>query len=106
MGIQKIRLSYFLSKSGVGLKKFCELNDLKTYDELVEYCKSKNFNIGLIEEEDFNSIFPKAVPVEVVKEVVEVQKPKPKSKEKTSTRKRRVSKKSENSEDGSSDPSV
>jgi len=102
MGTQKIKLGYFLSKSRVSLKNFCERNDLKSYDDLVNYCLSKNFIA--VTEEEYKKSFPPVVKKEK-KKVVEVSKVAQPSEEKK-TRKRRSSKKSSDSENGDIDPSV
>lgn len=96
MGIQKIKLDYFLRKSKVGLNTFCEKNNLKSYDELVEYCSLKNF-ISVTKEE-YEKVFPLEVKVLKEEEIIEVVKiESPKSEKKT--KKRRSRKKSSNSED-------
>ena len=39
----KIELEYFLNKKNIKLKYFCDINSIKSYDELVLYCASKRF---------------------------------------------------------------
>jgi len=98
MGTQKIKLDYFLRKSKVSLKDFCEKNNLKSYDELVDYCLSKNF-ISVTE-----LVYKDSVPAKDLKEVVnkiikkETNVDLPKTEKKV--RKRRSRKKSSDSKSG------
>lgn len=100
MGIQKIKLDYFLRKSKVGLNAFCEKNNLKNYHELVEYCLLKNFIA--VTKEEYEKVFPLESKVlkeeEEIIEVVKIESPKPEKK----TKKRRSRKKSSNSENWNS----
>jgi hypothetical protein len=105
MGIQKIKLDYFLRKTKTGLKVFCDNNNLRNYDELLEYCLTKSF-ISVTKEE-YKKVFP---PVDLkeekveekITEVFEVDKPVTENK----TRKRRSRKKSSNQKGGSGDSKI
>lgn len=100
MGTQKIKLGYFLSKSRVSLKKFCEINDLKSYDDLVDYCLSKNFIA--VTEEEYKKSFPSVVKKEKIVEVSKVAQPI----EEKKTRKRRSNKKSSDEKSRNTDSTV
>lgn len=55
--IMKIELEYFLNKKNIKLNYFCDINNIKNYDELVAYCTAKRFiPVG---EDFYNNHFPK-----------------------------------------------
>ena len=105
MGTQKIKLDYFLRKTKTGLKVFCDKNNLRSYDELLEYCLTKNFIS--VTKEAYKKVFPPVVlkeekVEEKITEVFEVDKPVTEKK----TRKRRSRKKSSNQKGGSGDSKI
>ena len=83
----KIKLSYFLSKKGITLKYFCNLNNLKNYKDLVEYCKDKSFIP--VSEEEYKELIPPVLSESKV-ETAESQTKKP-----TKTRRSRKTPKKE-----------
>ena len=54
-----IRLEYILARNKSNLKIFISKNKLTSYDQLVEYCKSRNFIPCL--EEEYNNVTKKDV---------------------------------------------
>ena len=52
----KIKLQFLLNKKRISLKTFCELNDLQSYESLLEYCKKKRFIC--VDREEFEKHFP------------------------------------------------
>ena len=82
----KIDLIYFINKRNISLKNFCELNCLKSYADLLEYCDDKN--MLPVSEEKYNSeVLPP--PKKVVAKVIQNEKQtRTESKPKTTTRRR------------------
>jgi|10_taG_2_1085330.scaffolds.fasta_scaffold187022_2 hypothetical protein len=77
----KISLQYLLNKKHTTLKKFCDINVLATYLELVAYCEAKN--LAPVSREEFERSFPQKTTVEKPKSVAEPKlesKPQPKPK--------------------------
>ncbi len=74
--IMKISLQYLLNKKHITLKKFCDINVLGTYSELVSYCEAKN--LSPVSREDFEKSFPQKTPAAEPKLEQKLQ-PKPKS---------------------------
>lgn len=101
MGTQKIKLDYFLRKSKVSLKDFCEKNNLKSYVELVDYCLSRNFIsvTELVYKDSFPVKESKEVDNKNIKKEINVDLPKTEKK----VRKRRSRKKSSDSKSGNID---
>ena len=99
----RIKLDYFLKKTRISLKGFCEKNSLKSYDELLEYCLSKGF--AVVSKKEYESTFPpKPLKKEKVVEAVKIDSDQSKPEKKI--RKRRSRKKSSDSESGNTDPSI
>ncbi len=96
----KIKLSYFLSKKDITLKHFCNLNNLKSYKDLVEYCEKKRYIP--ISSEEYQELIP-PIPKEE-----KVETPKPQKKKATKARRSRKAPKKEsvrnNTKAGSNTP--
>ena len=60
-----IKLSYYLGKNKIDLKKFCEQMNLKSYNDITKYCSDKNINCDILQEDVF-SFFIKVEKVEKV----------------------------------------
>lgn len=50
----KLDLLYFINKKHISLDRFCELNNIVSYEELVAYCNLKNLSIISKETYDAN----------------------------------------------------
>ena len=57
----KLSLEYFLNKKRMSLKAFCDLNGLKTYEELAVYCREKRY---ICVDKEF---YEASVPVKITK---------------------------------------
>jgi len=53
-----IRLTYYLGKNKIDLKKFCEHMNIKSYNDLFAYCADKNIKCDMTQE-DYDAFFPK-----------------------------------------------
>lgn len=53
---RKIDLLFFIKKNRISLEKFCKLNDIKTYEELKNYCEQKK--LICVKESFYCEIFP------------------------------------------------
>ena len=60
-----IKLSYYLGKNKIDLKKFCEQMNFKSYDDITVYCSGRNINCD-ISKEDTDIFFIKVEKVEKV----------------------------------------
>ena len=49
-----IKLSYYLGKNKIDLKKFCEQMNFKSYNDITKYCSDKNINCDIPQEDTFN----------------------------------------------------
>ena len=49
-----IKLSYYLGKNKIDLKKFCEQMNLKSYNDITKYCSDKNINCDILQEDVFS----------------------------------------------------
>ena len=72
----KINLEYFLAKKRISLVKFCETNNLHSYESLIEYCDNKKFIP--VSQDEYKLSFPDSK-----KEIVKKDEP-----SKTKTRRR------------------
>ena len=52
----KIDLKFFMNKNRINLEKFCEINNIQSYDQLVDYCKQKR--LICVSQEFYSSVFP------------------------------------------------
>ena len=69
----KLKLSYYLGKNKIDLKKFCEQMNFKSYNDITKYCSDKNIRCD-ISQEDMYNFFIKVEKVEKVEKVKEVKK--------------------------------
>ena len=60
-----IKLSYYLGKNKIDLKKFCEQMNYKSYDDITVYCSDRNINCD-ISKKDTDIFFIKVEKVEKV----------------------------------------
>ena len=67
-----INLEHLLKRNKTSLKKFILNNNIKSYNELVEYCKSRNFSI--IEKEKYDIVLEQIAPKKKEKEIKHEQK--------------------------------
>tara|TARA_B100000700_G_C14835661_1_gene756697 strand:- start:39 stop:308 length:270 start_codon:yes stop_codon:yes gene_type:complete len=82
----KIKLSYFLGKKGVSLKRYCEKSGIKSHEELVLNLFDKR--VEAPDESQTRDIFVKRV----VKKTKPVQAQKPSLKKSTKTKKSQAKK--------------
>lgn len=68
-----IKLSYYLGKNKIDLKKFCEQMNLKSYNDITKYCSDKNINCDILQEDVF-SFFIKVEKVENEEKIIEKPK--------------------------------
>lgn len=60
----KIKLLYFISKKQISLEQFCKLNNLKTYQDLLEYCSERD--LVVCPREEYDTLMPDLVEKKVV----------------------------------------
>ena len=100
----KIDLTFFMNKNRINLKKFCEINNLTSYESLVAYCSEKNF--VCVEEKFYSEVFPSKINQskdETESKKISNVKPKPNPKNPTSAKKRRSSRTSKTRRSGPAD---
>ena len=64
----KLDLLYFINKKHISLDKFCELNGIGSYEELVVYCNLKNLSI--ISKETYDANITKKTKIEQKPKVI------------------------------------
>ena len=64
-----IKLSYYLGKNKIDLKKFCEQMNFKSYDDITVYCSDRNINCD-VSKEDADIFFTKPDKVENEEKII------------------------------------
>ena len=94
-----IRLTYYLGKNKIDLKKFCEHMNIKSYNDLFAYCADKNIKCDMTQE-DYDAFFPKEKKKKNEEKIIE----KPKAKPKTRRRSRKSKTKSTGNTNSKNNP--
>ena len=94
-----IKLTYYLGKNKIDLKRFCQKMNIESYDCLFSYCTNKNIKCDMTQE-DYNSFFPKEKKIKNEEKIIE----KPKTSAKTRRRGRKSKVKSTGNIDSKNNP--
>ena len=89
-----IKLTYYLGKNKIDLKRFCEQMNFKSYHDLFVYCTDRNIKCDMTQK-DYEGFFPKAKKKKNEEKIIE----KPKAKSKTRGRGRKSKDKSTGNSD-------
>jgi len=89
-----IKLTYYLGKNKIDLKRFCQKMNIESYDDLFTYCTDRNIKCDMTQE-DYEEFFPKEKKKKNEEKIIK----KPKAKSKTRGRGRKSKDKSTGNSD-------